>query len=587
MADSELHSEGKLHEEGTSCEGTSHDGDNIHAEAELHETGTIVNHDLQNKTEEKDKDTYLHGAKLAIVFLGLGLAMFVMVLDQTIILPAIPVIASDFDAVNEIGWISSSYFLTQCSSIFLWGQILAFYGQKIPLLVAIAIFEVGSLIAAVAHNFITFIVGRAVAGIGAAAIGVAIFSISAVIVELKRRPVFFGLFGLIFVIGSSFGPLIGGSLTSNTTWRWCFYLNLPIGGVSMVAVAFCIPRIKPRPRSGNSTAPNLVSALRRIFGDHPVLKDGGTLSKICALDWIGSLLVLGGMTSLTLALISGGSAGWDTATVIAGFTCSGVALILLLLWEILVMRDEGMIPLRIARFRSLWGSAGVAFTRMVTVISTMSYLPTFMQATRHQSAINSAISTLPYSIGMAVFAIVGSVVVQKTGRLKWALCFGPAVSAVGAGLLFTISANTSYAKIAGFQVIGSLGVGLVMMNAILAAQAELHENGLVADIPQASALVAFTQLLGGSLGGSIGGALLTSGLRRYLPSDLPSSTTDALLQSVDTIWTLSGATQESAIEAYARALDNVFITGAACGALGFFFALICRNINIKGKNFRK
>ncbi|ORX36400.1 major facilitator superfamily domain-containing protein [Kockovaella imperatae] len=533
--------------------------------------------EAQKTVGDEPEDKYLHGLKLVLVFIGLSLAVFIIILDQTILVPALPIIASSFHDVNQIGWISSSYFVTQCSSILLWGQALAHFDQKVPLLIAIAIFEVGSLIAAVSHNFVTLIVGRSIAGLGGAAIMVATMSISSAVIELKRRPIFFGLFGIIFVIGSSLGPLIGGSLTTHASWRWCFWINLPVGGISMGVIALVIPKLE-RPALAEKQPSFATRALQRAFGDSNLLRTDGLISRIVSLDWIATAIVLGGIVSLTLALIEGGAHGWSTHTVIIGFTMFGVCLILVILWEVLVMKEDGMVPLRVTRFRSVWGSSGVACARMMSALSIFTYLPTFLQATRHESSLRSAIQTLPYAIGMAMFALIGAVIVQKSGRFKWALLLGTAVCSIGGGLLYTLDVHSSYAKIAGFQIVACLGAGLVMMNAVLAAQAEMDANGLIKDIPQATALVTLFQLLGGSFGGSIGGALLSGGVRRYA-SSLPHDTVVALAQSVDSIWMLSGEARTIAVQAYARASNDVFLAGAAAGVVGFLFALICRDRN--------
>ncbi|KAG8985246.1 hypothetical protein FRB90_004858, partial [Tulasnella sp. 427] len=246
-----------------------------------------------------DESKLVGGYKLVLIFIGMLLSALLVALDQTIVATAIPRIASEFNALGEVTWIASAYFLTQCGLTLTYGKLLAVVTTKWVYLFAVIIFEVGSAICGAAPNVNALIVGRAIAGMGAAGIFTSCLAILAVVTRLEQRPVLFGLFGGIFAFANVVGPLLGGAFTDHVSWRWCFYINLPLGAITIATIVFFIKT------------------------KHSTVEPAGfkeTMRRIAGIDWIGSLLSIGMITSILLPLQWGGvSKPWNDKTIIALF----------------------------------------------------------------------------------------------------------------------------------------------------------------------------------------------------------------------------------------------------------------------------
>ncbi|KAJ7646418.1 major facilitator superfamily domain-containing protein [Mycena polygramma] len=192
-----------------------------------------------------NEDTILMGRKLAVIFVAILLSVLLIALDQTILATALPRIASDFQSFTLQGWVATSFILAQTVFLLFYGQVLRIFSAKWVLVASISIFEIGSLLCEVSQNVNQLIAGRTVSGAGAAGIFVAMFQILAQVTRLEDRPRLFGMFGAVFGLSSIIGPLIGGAFTDHVTWRWCFFINLPVGGVSLTAVTFLLKASPP------------------------------------------------------------------------------------------------------------------------------------------------------------------------------------------------------------------------------------------------------------------------------------------------------------------------------------------------------
>lgn len=188
--------------------------------------------------KEDDDNEYPSGIKLYLVILSLCIAVFLVALDQTIIAPALGAITGEYSSVKDIGWYGSSYLLTSTALQPLYGKVYRIFDIKFSFLGAVALFELGSLISAMAPSSTVFIVGRAVAGMGSAGLFSGSIVILSYALPLRKRPIMFGMFGCMWGIASVAGPLLGGAFTDHLTWRWCFYINLPIGGIAMIVIFF-------------------------------------------------------------------------------------------------------------------------------------------------------------------------------------------------------------------------------------------------------------------------------------------------------------------------------------------------------------
>ncbi|KAL5637472.1 hypothetical protein ACGC1H_004034 [Rhizoctonia solani] len=519
-----------------------------------------------NVVAGEGQSQYLTGTKLALAFVGMLLSILLVALDQTIVVGTVPKIASHFDALSQVSWIVSGYFLTQAGLLLLYGQLLIVAPTKWIYVVAVLIFEIGSLFCAVAPSAEFLIFGRAVAGTGAAGIFISILSIIAQVTRLEDRPLLFGLFGAVFAVSSVVGPLVGGAFTDHVSWRWCFYINLPFGAVSIGAILVLFDA-RPPVRTD-------------LFQYDKVWR------KWAALDWVGAALCLGFVTCLLLPLQWGGNTKpWNDKVVIALFCVFGVLFLAFLLWE-RQKGSKGILPLSLFRHRTQIGTCIEAFMIYMAMILATYYLPLQYQATKGHSATKSGIDILPFMLACVLTAAGSGAIINIIGRYWHFLVFSPLISAVASGLLFGLNnADISNARLAGFQILLGVGLGGSLQNVIIAIQAEYNHDEKM--IPQATSLVTFTQLGGGIVGIAIAGAVfankLSSSLFQIAP-DFPAKVAEDVRQSVTIIYTLPPDQRAVVIQAYVYALNYVYLVGVPVCIVASLAAFLIKDHNIKTMN---
>ena len=277
-------------------------------------------------------DGYATGARLYLVLVSIFTSMFLVTLDRLIVATAIPQITNEFNSAGDIGWYGTAYLLPNCAFQLLFGKLYGVFDIKTVLLAAIAIFEAGSALCGAAPSSVALIFGRAIAGLGSGGIASGVFAILAHCVPLAKRPKYQGFFGGVFAVASVMGPLVGGAFTTNVTWRWCFYINLPIGAVvfAIIAVFLHIPQ---------STAKKSPDTLA---------------SKLGRLDFLGTLFLIPAVVCLCLALQWGGSQySWSNGRIAGLLVASGVCFVAFVSVQILRPEQQVTVPPRILLQRSI------------------------------------------------------------------------------------------------------------------------------------------------------------------------------------------------------------------------------------------
>ncbi|KAJ5697000.1 MFS general substrate transporter [Penicillium majusculum] len=467
-------------------------------------------------------------------------AMFLVALDRTIVSTAIPKITDEFNSFSDVGWYGSAYLLTCCAFQLLFGKLYKLFSVRIVFLASILGFEVASAICGAAPNSVAFIIGRAICGVGAA--GILAGTIMCIIhsVPLQKRPQIQGLFGALFGIASVVGPLIGGAFASNVTWRWCFYINLPIGGAAMVFIAFCLKIPK---------------------------QDTAKVSwreKLLQLDFFGTTLLVGGIVCLILALQWGGQAyAWSSGPVVACLALMAVLLLSFVVVQVFLPKTATL-PLRIFSQRSIisgfWQTLCVGSGNYIFVY----FLPIWFQSIKGSSAVESGIRLLPMMISMVIGSIGGGITNSKIGYYTPLAIIGSCIMSVGAGLLTTFQVDTSEGKWIGYQIVYGIGLGLCFQVPNIAAQTVLPKP----DVPSGLALMIFGQMIGAAVFVSVGENILANQLVKRL-SGLPGFnphlvTSGGVTELLDT---MPADLHETVLHSYNDALRKVFQVGMVISCL--------------------
>ncbi|KAM0793803.1 hypothetical protein ACM66B_001219 [Microbotryomycetes sp. NB124-2] len=537
-------------------------------------------HEGDNGDDQPAEKEYLTGMKLVLVFVSMLSAVWLIALDQTILAPALPVIASQFSALSQLAWIASAYFLTQCAFLLLYGQILTLFDRKWTYIVAITLFEIGSVVCAAAPNVNVLIFGRAFAGVGAAGIFVAVLAIIADVTRLEDRPKLLGLFGAVFAVSSVVGPLLGGVFCDHASWRWCFWIN-PLFFLPTVAGAFFFLGPQKAPEPSQEVIEYTERKIRRWTRGTLSLRPDSFMFKVFALDWIGLVIMLATITSLLLPLQWGGNEyAWSDGPVIGTLAAFGVLVILIVVWEWKFTGPTGILPLRMFNDRTQIGACLEAFFLMFVLLVGTYFLPLFYEAAHEVSATKAGLNILPFMLGVVFASGVGGGIISYWGYYWPFLVCAPSLMCVGGGLLYTVKADTSLVKVGVYQAVLAVGIGLVMQNTLIAVQADCKDEK---DIPQKTGLVTFSQLVGGTIGIAIGNTIFGNKLASALRAYAPDAPFELVRQSVESIKTLAPELKPGVIRAYVEALNNVFIIAIAAGAAAIFAALPIRNLSVKGK----
>ncbi|KAJ5166138.1 uncharacterized protein N7482_004919 [Penicillium canariense] len=525
-------------------------------EAAKEEDKSSSDGDVEDKPDEPEPE-YPSAMRLVLITIALCCCVFCVALDNTIIATAIPKITDQFNSLDDVGWYGSSYLLTTCAVTLMFGKFYTFYSIKWIYLLALCIFEVGSLVCAVTPNSVGLICGRAIAGLGAAGLFSGSILIITQSVPLVKRPMYTGLVGSMFGIASVAGPLMGGAFTDKVTWRWCFYINLPIGAVTFLFILFFFK------------APKALKATK------------GWKEQIAEFDLLGSLFFLPAIICLLLALQWGGTKyPWSDARIIALFVVFGVLIIVFIglqWWG----QERATVPPRLIKNRNVWGSAWYALAIGAAYFVLTYYLPIWFQAIKGATAVKSGIMNLPTIISVVVVSILAGGLVTACGYYTPFMIASSIIMTIGAGLLSTLEVDSGHPKWIGYQALFGIGLGLGMQQPMIVAQTALSAG----DVPSGTAIVMFAQTLGGSIFISVAQNVFQNQLFQNLRVDAPSANAAELVSAGATMLrsVVSGPVLERVLVAYNDAITQTFYVAVAMGALSLFGPIFIEWLSVKGK----
>ncbi|KAF2191557.1 MFS general substrate transporter [Zopfia rhizophila CBS 207.26] len=499
---------------------------------------------------DPDKDSkYLSPLPLTILFLGLCLTAILIVLYMTVIGTAIPSITTYFGTVEDVDWYATAYLLTVCAIQPLTGQIYNYFPVKATYITFISIFELGTLICALAKSSKAFIVGRAVAGMG----GAGLFNGSMVMITAaappKVRPLMISISVAMVGIGGVIGPVVGGAVTEHLGWRWCLWIFMPPG--LAVAAMFLFQRIPEQ-----VSKPTARSVVRNLHHK---------------LDLIGFALFTPSCVMFLFAMSWGGSKyAWKSAMIIGLFCGSvGIACIFgLWIWH---RKERALIPPSLIMKPVVFFGCLVSFLQGGAFLMIGYYLPLWFQSVKGASPGKSGVMLLPTCISQIVASIACSALLRPIPYASlWAL-LGNIVTAIGSGLMTTFQPDTSSSQWIGYQILGGAGRGIAMQMPILAAQEALPSS----EVAIATANLLFFQYFGGSVLNSVAKTIFLNGLQPALNEYAPSVDAEKVIHSgvTELLKSISPKDMVGVVKAYNKALTLTFWLPTAAACIGCFLSL--------------
>jgi EmrB/QacA subfamily drug resistance transporter len=417
--------------------------------------------------------------RILAIYSGLMVTLLLAALDQTIVSTALPRIVGDLGGLTQYSWVFTAYLLATTVTVPIYGKLGDVYGRRPLFIIAICIFLLGSALCGVAQGMTQLVIFRAVQGVGAGGLIPLALAVIGNIVPPRDRGRYQGLIGAVFAAASIIGPAVGGFIVDNTSWRWIFYVNLPVGGVALLVIWITMPRRRDvRPRS---------------------------------IDWFGAFLLALGTTSLLLGLVWGGRQyAWNSAYVVAALVAAAVLLTVFGVWERRV--EEPILPFDILRNPIVLSSILCMGLIGMAMFGTIAYVPLFVQGVIGTSATSSGVVLTPLMLGAVTTSILSGQWVSRTGHYRGNAIVGPIILAAGMILLWRMDVHTTNGEAARNMVVAGIGIGSMMQVFVLSVQNAVRRE----QMGSATALTQFARSIGATLGVTVIGVIVNQGLPKGL-----------------------------------------------------------------------
>jgi EmrB/QacA subfamily drug resistance transporter len=496
-----------------------------------------------------------------VVFSGLVLVMLMAALDSTIVSTALPTIVGDLGGLNHISWVVTAYLLASTAVTPLYGKLGDQFGRKVVLQIAMVVFLVGSALCGLSQSLTILIVFRAIQGLGGGGLIVGAQAAIGDVVPPRERGRYMGIFGGVFGFASVIGPLLGGFFTSTLSWRWIFYVNLPIGIAAFAVLAVTLP-----------------SATERVH--HTI-------------DYLGTGLLALGLSALVLMCTLGGTSfSWGSPVIIG----LGVGAVVLMAAFVRAERAaaEPVLPPRLFKNQVFTVTSGIGFVVGFALFGSVTYLPLFLQVVNGATPTTSGLEILPLMAGLLITSIGSGQLITRTGRYKPFPIIGTAVMVVGLALLSTMSSTTSRLTASLFMFVLGLGLGSVMQVLVLAVQNAVEYK----DLGVATSGATLFRSIGGSIGTAILGSVFSSRLSAELSTLLghagpaaagagaagvsPGAAAGRLAHANPaSLSRLPAALHDVYITAFTNALGTVFVVAAFVAAAAFLLSWVLPQLPLR------
>ncbi|MEO8456752.1 MAG: MDR family MFS transporter [Chloroflexota bacterium] len=490
--------------------------------------------------------------QILVIFSGLMLGMLLASLDQTVVATAIPTIVGDVGGLDHLSWVITAYLLTSTASVPLYGKLSDIYGRKIFFQGAIVIFLAGSVFCGFAQNMTMLVAARGVQGMGAGGIIAMAMAIIGDILPPRDRGRYQGYTGSVFAISSVVGPLVGGFLTQSLSWRWVFFINIPLAALALAVTSIVLK----------------MPVHRR---EHKI-------------DFLGAMLLVAGVTCLLLVASWGGTEyPWLSAQII-GLGIAGVVLTGLFVAQEL-RAEEPLLPFRLFKDRALSVGCTVLFFVGMGMFGAIAFLPVYLQIVKGVSPTMSGLRMAPLMLGLITSSIASGRYISETGKYRWFPIVGTAMMVAGMFMISELHADTGLILSSIYMLTLGLGIGMVISVIVIAVQNNVDRENM----GTATAATNFFRSMGAAFGVAIAGAIINNRLDHYLPkfvsaADLQGKDPAVLTSSPDQLFQLPPNVIHGVAEAYSKSLDIAFLACVPLVVVAFALTWLLREAPLRQRS---